>query len=161
MGKGEKRPAEGNTITDCDSQDTDSYTDKASKYKWKTAGRRDKKYESNNHPNDDNVPDLSGVEEVNEQELFVESLSYAKCRNPRDHERMVTKHCRVRGVDIIYAKAFLLRFDKRKANCRITLKEGDVEKVLNSKFWPESVTVREWTNNPDYNSYKSDKSSDA
>ena len=71
---------------------------------------------------------------------------------------MVTKHCRLRGVDIIYAKAFLLRFDKRKANCKITVKECDVESMLSDEFWPASVTARLWLTNPDFNGNKSDSS---
>ena len=137
----------------------DSYADAAYKNQFKEPPRR-KKRKTRKSSSDSELPDLSGFEDAPNREIFVKDLAYGKCKKPSDLERMVKKHCGLRGVDILFAKTYLMRFSRDKANCRVKVKECDVDTVLNDDFWPRCVTARLWLSNLDFNAGKDDKSSE-
>ena len=73
---------------------------------------------------------------------------------------MVKRYCNDRGVDILFAKTYLLRFSHDKANCRVKVKESDVDAVLKEGFWPRCVTARLWLSNAEFNANKEERNSD-
>ena len=55
------------------------------------------------------------------------------------------------AVDVIpiYIRLIPVKFDCTRTGCRLTVKEGDYEDVLDDDFWPEDVYAREWRRNRD------------
>ena len=104
---------------------------------WETKRRR------RNSPNN-RVPDLYGVRQIPHKDIFVRHLNYSSCRKPEDLELIVKFHCRRRKVDIIFAKAFVQKNDLKEANCKVSVKESDIDLVLSKDFWPEYATARLW-----------------
>ena len=98
-----------------------------------------------------NVPELHGVKPEAQRDIFVRHLSYARCRKPEDLELIVKHHCRRRNVEIIFARAYVRSNDRYQANCKVTLKESDVDKALSRDFWPEYVKARPWLTKDQYN----------
>ena len=41
-----------------------------------------------------------------------------------------------------------VRYDSNRAGCKLTVVEEDFERVLDDEFWPDNITVREWTYRP-------------
>ena len=96
------------------------------------------------------MPDLFGVKQEPQKDIFVRHLKYSSCRKPEDLELLVKFHCRRRNVEIIYAKAFVRKNDLQQANCKISVKESDVPTVLGRGFWPEYAKARLWLSNADF-----------
>ena len=110
---------------------------------WETKRRR------RNSPNN-RVPDLYGVRQIPHKDIFVRHLNYSSCRKPEDLELIVKFHCRRRKVDIIFAKAFVQKNDLQEANCKVSVKESDIDLVLSKDFWPEYATARLWLTNAEF-----------
>ena len=68
----------------------------------------------------------------------------------------VRHYCRNRGVVVSFVKAFQLLSNCAKANCKITVNESDVGRVLADNFWPEFVSARMWLTKPQYNAAKAE-----
>ena len=162
-GSESSRGLKGDTDTGKETSDkettSDSYADAANKNRWKEPQRR-KKRKASRSGSESDIPDLSGFEDEPNKEIFVRDLAYAKCRKPADLEKMVKKYCNVRGVDILFAKTYLLRFSNDKANCRVKVKVCDVDKVLSDDFWPRCVKARPWLTNAEFNAGKDKDGSD-
>ena len=77
-----------------------------------------------------------------------------------DLEIMVKDHCKSKGISIIFAKAYLLRFDNTTANCKVIVREADEAKVLSDGFWPPRVTARPWLPTPLYQASKGGRAKD-
>ena len=80
--------------------------------------------------------------------------------NPADLEILVKEHCKTKGVNIIFAKAYLLRFDDTTANCKVIIREADEAKVLAEVFWPCCVIARPWLPAPLYQVNKGGRAED-
>ena len=124
-----------------------TYADAAAKEVWLSPKRR-KKSGSNN------MPTLEAADTAPIREIFVVNLKYANCSKPVDLENMVKDYCKARGIKIVFAKAYPQRFDDATANCRVTVRDYDEDKVLSEGFWPCRVTARLWTLTPLFNQGK-------
>ena len=137
--KGAKRGNDGN-IEVSDRQD--SYADKASKYRW---GKVENKRAKRNSSGDDTM--LLGVKSTPHREIFVKHLDYSRCSKPADLEGRVKSYCRKRGIFILQARVFE-QSDCNRANCRVSLKDEDVDAALSPDFWPEHAVARFWSEKP-------------
>ena len=136
--KGEKRVNDGHL--DRPSDERESYAGAASKFNWNTVENKRSKRNS-----DDGM--LLGVKSTPHKEIFVKHLDYTRCSKPADLEGRVKSYCRRKGVFILQARVFE-QSDCNRANCRVSLKDEDVEKALSPGFWPEHAVVRFWSANP-------------
>ena len=131
----------------------ESYADMAAKNKWQVPSKKQKKL-GNKFKNV-----LEGGNSTPITILFVNNLNYAKCRKPEDLEKLVKLHCKAKGVHIVFAKAFPMRYDEDSANCKVSIREYDLEKVLADDFWPPRASARLWVPSEIYNQ-KFDKGND-
>ena len=130
-----------------------TYADAAAKEVWLSPKRRKK---SGNN----NAPTLEAADTAPVREIFVVNLKYANCSKPVDLENMVRDYCKDRGIKIVFAKAYPQRFDDATANCRVTVRDYDEDKVLSEGFWPCRVTARLWTPTPLFNQGKNGRGID-
>ena len=144
---GDKRGYDGSAGHAGQLSDQDSYASVAADDDGQWLIHQNKRNKRNSGTN---VPELYGVKQEATRDIFVRQLNYANCRKPEDLELLVKYHCRRRGIDIVFAKAFTRVNDKLTANCKVTLKESDVPKALDSGFWPEYVKARYWLTKDQY-----------
>ena len=100
--------------------------------------------------NSDNKRVLLGGRNAPNRDVMVLNLQYSECRNQEDLVELVKDYCRARGVGVVFIKVFTYDFDLTFANCRVTVKEFDVQKVLAKEFWPLRTSVRPWLSNIEY-----------
>ena len=154
--KGEKRGPGGSG----DSGDNDAsgtYAEAASKYKWNDVSYSPKRRKKSGN---NQVPHLEAADSIPLREIFVVNLKYVNCNKPAVLENMVKEHCKSKGVSIIFAKVYLLRFDDSTANCKVVVREADEAKCLADDFWPSRVTARPWLPTPLYQASKGGKAKD-
>ena len=60
----------------------------------------------------------------------------------------VRAYCTERGITPIYLTIIPVKLDDTRVGCRLTVKEEDYNRVMSEEFWPEDVSVREWTQRP-------------
>ena len=131
--------------------DKDSYLDVASKYNWETENKRRKRGNSG-----EQLLPIYGVKNTPQRDIFVRDLAYSMCSSPEDLENRVKNHCRLRGVVLSFIKAFPIKSNCAKANCKITVSMEDVNNVLSENFWPQYVSARPWRLNPPNNAGNED-----
>ena len=139
-GKGEKRAYEKNekegvnevkgTYAEVAGDDEHSWNDVVSKNSKKKKAKADESME------------LLGAGDSHSKDIFVIGLDYSRCRKPQQLENMVKSHCRRRGIEVLYAKAFILKSDPTRANCKIAVNNDDAKKVLGDGFWPKKSYAR-------------------
>ena len=140
---GEKRDISDDVDPDCERE---SYVGVAGKFDWESENKRRKRGNSGEH-----VPPIYGVKTTPQRDIFVRDLAYSMCSSPEDMEQRVKNHCRLRGVVISFVKAFPIKSNCAKANCKITVNLEDVSNVLSDTFWPQYVSARMWRLNPPNN----------
>ena len=104
--------------------------------------------------------ELLGVKDSPNQDLFVIKLDYSRCRRPEQLEAMVKKYCKRRGVDVLYAKAFVIQSDHNRANCKISVDESAVDTLLADDFWPDPSYARYWYTNNGQQQNRNERTSD-
>ena len=155
--KGEKRGPDGSSDSGDNDGTAGSYAEVASKYKWNDVSYSPKRRKKSGNAH---IPQLEAADSIPLREIFVVNLKYVNCNKPADLEIMVKEHCKTKGVSIIFAKAYLLRFDDTTANCKVVVREADEAKVLANGFWPKRVTARPWLPTPLYQANKGGKAKD-
>ena len=112
--KGEKRTYEVSS-----GSDSPSYAETAAKDKERWNTQQYNKNKKKKKPKaDDSDLELLGVKESPNKDLFVIKLDYSRCRRPEQLESMVKRYCKHKGVEILYAKAFVSQSDPNSANCK-------------------------------------------
>ena len=154
--KGEKRSFDTSS-----GSESLSYADTARKDKeeWLTQKNNKNKKKKKLKP-DEPVMELLGAKESPNRDLFVIKLDYSRCRRPEQLESMVKNYCKKRGVEVLYAKAFVIQSDHNQANCKISVDESAVETVLADKFWPDPSFARHWYTNNGQQPMQNERSSD-
>ena len=114
--------------------------------RWDIAGnnKKRKRERSGNKP----MIVLKGAQSATRKELYVQSLDYSQCNCHSDLEDTVFRHCKARGIILIDACTIPKGRSRVEANCKITVKESDCDKLLDPDFWPEETTVRYWDAKP-------------
>ena len=153
VGKGEKRSFESSS-----GNESASYADAASKERWRTPSEEKKKKKKQRA--DEQVGELLGAKESPNRDLFVSMLDYSRCRRPEQLEAMVKKYCKRRDVDINYAKAFVIKSDRNRANCKISVDESAVDTLLADDFWPDPSYARFWYTNNGQQQNRNERTSD-
>ena len=154
--KGEKRAYEVSS-----GSDSPSYAETAAKDmdSWKTQQYYKNKKKKQSKV-DDPVLELLGVKESPNKDLFVIKLDYSRCRRPEQLEVMVKQFCKRKGVEILYAKAFVSQSDPNSANCKISVNGSAVSTLLADNFWPENAYARFWYSHNEHLKNRNDRMSD-
>ena len=153
--KGEKRVMGSSDDSDDEGDPDDSYAGVASRdnEKWLDPPNKRRRQSGKSK----NV--LEGGNSAAMSDIFVSNLSYTKCKKPEDLEKLVKLHCKSKGVNIGFARTYLMRYDEESANCKVSVRAYDEEKVLSYDFWPAHVSARLWIPSELYNQ-KADKGID-
>ena len=124
--------------------DGPSYAESVVNYDWLDADNKRRRRGNSG----DNIPVLFGSKSTPQKDIFVRDLDYSECGKPADLEYRVKHHCRRRGVTVSFVKAFPIKSNCSKANCKVTVNSSDVMKVLFEGFWPQYASARIWTYQP-------------
>ena len=93
------------------------------------------------------LPPISGGHMIPKEDIFVQGLVASIYENREDMEDAIDDYLQGRGIDVYYIRVFRRESDPEVANCKITVAGEDLESVLETTFWPENVSVREWYHN--------------
>ena len=158
--KGEKRQLDPSSGNESSAGERGSYAEVASMEEedvWLTAGDKIKKKKKARA--EESMLELLGVKDSPNKELFVLKLDYSRCRRPEQLEGMVRRYCRNRGVEVLFAKAYVTKSDNNQANCKVSVNEADVPALLSDNLWPRNAYARHWYTHP-AQQIRNDKSSD-
>ena len=104
--------------------------------------------------------ELLGSKTEPNKDIFVLMLDYSRCKRTEQLEGMVKRYCKNRDIEVAYAKAYQSKSDPMNANCKISVKQSDVNSVLTDGFWPGNAFARVWYSNNDFYRNKNTKSTD-
>ena len=122
----------------------ESYAKVASENAWKTMGKKrkfDKVSPKGTRP-------LKGIAATVNREIYLQGLDLDGCVDEEDIIESVREYCADRGVKLVYIRVIPVKYDDNRAGCKITVVEDDFERVVDSDFWPDNISSREWTRRP-------------
>ena len=119
-----------------------------------------KRKQSGNAGDRENKRVLTGGRNAPNRDVFVLNLNYSECRSHEDLAELVKDHCRSKGVGVVFTKVFTYEYDLTFANCRVTVKDFDEQKVLEEGFWPLRASAREWMSNIEYRKQRMERAAE-
>ena len=123
----------------------ESYAKVASKNKWKTVGSKKRKYDK---VSPKGKRPLKGLAATVNRNVYLQGLDLEGCSDDEEIIDSVREYCRDHGIKPVFIRIIPVRYDSNRAGCKLTVVEEDFERVLDDEFWPDNITVREWTYRP-------------
>ena len=144
-GKGQGKGPQKQSTKAAEKGKGDSYAKVAADNMWKTKQSKKHKYEKvsprNSRP-------LKGIAATVNREIYLQGLDLEGCIDEEDVLESVGEYCMERGIKVIFARIIPVKYDQTRSGCKVTVLEEDFENVVDSDFWPDNITAREWTNRP-------------
>ena len=88
---------------------------------------------------------LRGIPTTVNRNVYLQGLDMSEGQCAEDMADSIRAYLRERGVIAIFIRIIPVRNDSTRTGCKLTIKEEDFERVIQDDFWPDDVTVREWT----------------
>ena len=88
---------------------------------------------------------LLGIPATVNREVYLQGLRVSEGMCADDVNDSVKAYCLERGITPIYMRAIPVKYDCTRTGCKLTICEEDYERVILDEFWPEDVSVRDWT----------------
>ena len=79
------------------------------------------------------------------RDVYLQGLDIEDGQNDDDVVDSVREYCNKHGITPVYIRIIPVKFDCTRTGVRLTVKSDDFERVINESFWPDLITVREWT----------------
>ena len=122
-----------------------SYSKVVTNSGWKTITTKKRKF--------DNVSPkvsrpLKGIAATVNREVYLQGLDLEGYIDEDDIIESVKSYCLENGIKPIYIRIIPVRFDQTRVGCKLTVVEEDFERVIDSEFWPDNISAREWTPKP-------------
>ena len=121
-----------------------SYASVVTSNEWKTKQSKKRKYE-NVSPKV--VGPLKGIAATKNRDVYLQGLRLGDC-SYEDIVDSVREYVRERDINPVFIRIIPVKFDSTRVGCRLTIREEDFNIVMQGTFWPDNVSVREWTQRP-------------
>ena len=122
-----------------------SYAKAASNTRWKTKQSKKRKFEKVS-------PRLSfplkGKPATSNRDVYLQGLDVGDGNGEDDMLDSVKAYCIRNGITPLFVRIIPVKYDCTRVGCRLTVSEEDFERVIDDEFWPDNVSVREWTYRP-------------
>ena len=122
-----------------------SYANVAANTKWKTVQSKKRKFEK---VSPKLTFPLKGKPATSNRDVYLQGLDVGNGNGEDDMLDSVKAFCISRGVTPLFVRIIPVKYDCTRVGCRLTVSEEDFERVIDEEFWPEDVSVREWTQRP-------------
>ena len=90
------------------------------------------------------IPNLKGIYQKPKKDIYVYGVDISVFECMEDIEYAMTEHCRLKGVQVMYAKGLTMSAGQSDARLRVAVAIEDYDRVLGGDFWPADVFAREW-----------------
>ena len=88
---------------------------------------------------------LKGTASTNVKDVYLQGLDVEDGQTHDDVIDSVRAYCNGNGVKPVFIRIIPVKYDCTRTGCRLTIKIEDFERVMMESFWPELISVREWT----------------
>ena len=118
-----------------------TFAEMAAKNSWKVVS-----YSKSPEQKKGTLPTISGSDDSDTKELYVQGLSVRNYRKHKELEDAVKEYCGLRSVKTQFQRVVVYKNNRKTVGCRIVVCLEDVDKVYARGFWPRGVHIREWYN---------------
>ena len=88
---------------------------------------------------------LKGSASKTVRDVYLQGLDIEDGQTPEDVIDSVRAFCNKNGITPVFISVIPVKYDCTRTGCRLTVKVEDFERVIEESFWPDLITVREWT----------------
>ena len=129
------------SISSNDDECNDSYAEKVTKYQWKTATGSKNSEKGKKGP----YPAIKSAAHSKNKEMYVRGMSCGDFRAYRDLEEAVRLYCKERDVITVFQRVIIYNKENDSVGIKVVVRECDVAKFSSRGFWPDGISVREWS----------------
>ena len=101
------------------------------------------------HGNDQNkarkYPPIKRAAPTKNKELYVRGMSCANFKLHKDLEEAVRWYCKDRNIYTVHQRVIMYNKDNDSVGIKVVVRGADVEKFMSRGFWPDGISVREWS----------------
>ena len=94
------------------------------------------------------IPQISGLDESENKEMFVQGLKCADFKVKKDLEESVRLYCLERNVSLVHQRVISFKAGRVTVGCKVIVRRSEVEKISKKGFWPPKISIREWYDEP-------------
>ena len=95
--------------------------------------------------NQRNFPAIKSAAPNRNKELYVRGMSCANFKLHKDLEEAVRWYCKDRNISTIHQRVIMYNKENDSVGIKVVVREHDVEKFMSKGFWPDGISVREWS----------------
>ena len=137
---GKSTNATGSSVNTGVSVEKTSYAEVASDGEWNTQGGR-----NNGKSRKRDYPGIKSAPLNKNRELYIRGMSCADYRAYKDLEEAVKWYCKERKVNTIHQRVIVYNKENDSVGLKVVVRESDVENISSRGFWPEGITIRNWS----------------
>ena len=119
-----------------------SYAKAVADSDWKIMQNKKRKFEKVSPRN--KFP-LKGSVSNTVRDVYLQGLAIEDGQNNEDVIESVREYCNKHGITPVFIRIIPVKYDCTRTGVRLTIKSEDFERVMRDTFWPEHITVRQWT----------------
>ena len=109
---------------------------------WKTMQSKKRKFERVSPKQ--KFP-LKGSASNTVKDVYLQGLDIEDGQDDDDVMDSVREFCNKHGITPVFVRIIPVKFDCTRTGVRLTVKIEDFERVMSDSFWPDLISVREWT----------------
>ena len=79
------------------------------------------------------------------KEMYVRGMSCGDFRVYRDLEEAVKLYCRERSVNTVFQRVISYNKENDNVGIKVVIRECDEERICSRGFWPDGISIREWS----------------
>ena len=143
--KGKARNSDNRKQSAKSGNEKGSYASAVATTQWKTMQSKKRKFEK---VSPKLTFPLKGRPTTCNRDVYLQGLDVGDGDGSDDMMESVRSFCVDNGITPVYIRIIPVRYDSTRVGCRLTVREEDFECVMDEFFWPEDVSVREWTPRP-------------
>ena len=112
---------------------------------WKTVATKKRKYDT---VSPKPTHSLRGIAATRNRDIYLQGLALGDMDSDEDVIECVRAYCLDRDITPVFLRIIPVRFDCTRTGCRLTVRESDYDTVICEDFWPDHISVRDWTPRP-------------
>ena len=119
-----------------------NYAKAVSDNEWKVKQSKKRKFEK---VSPKQAFPLKGSASNTVRDVYLQGLDIEDGQTDEDVIESVRSYCNKYGITPVFIRIIPVKYDCTRTGVRLTIKCEDFERVVRESFWPDLITVREWT----------------
>ena len=88
---------------------------------------------------------LRGIPTTVNRNVYLQGLHMSNGLGEEDIADSIRMYLTEKNITPVFIRIIPVKYDDTRTGCKLTIVDEDYERVISEDFWPDDVTVRDWT----------------